>query len=66
VLNRVRTKKKYIFSEKKISNVMNERRKIMINDCKWECQSERKNYLFIIESHHALLTSVNTYKIKMK
>ena len=41
-------------------------RKIVINDCKWKCWSERRNYLFINESHHALLTSVNTYEMKMK
>ena len=52
--------------KKKTMNVVKKRRKEAINDCKWECQSEEKSYLFISKSHHALLASVNTYKIKTK
>ncbi len=55
-----------MFLEKKMSDIMNERRKIMINDCKQEHWSERRSYLFISKSCHALLTSVDTYKMKMK
>jgi len=47
-------------------NVMKEQRKEVINDHKQEHQSEEESYLFISESHHALLASINTYKIKMK
>ncbi len=54
------------FLKKKMMNVMKEQRKEVINDCKWECQSEEESYLFINESHHALLASIDTYKIKMK
>ncbi len=53
-------------SKKKMNDVMNERRNVMINDCKQECWSERKNYLFVNKSHHALLASVDTYETKMK
>ncbi len=56
----------YMFSKKKMMNVAKKWRKEAINDYKQEHQSEEKSYLFINESHHALLTSVNTYKIKMK
>ncbi len=54
------------FLKKKMINVMKERRKEMINDHKQERWSEEKSYLFVSESRHALLTSVNTYKMKMK
>jgi len=52
--------------KKKIMNVAKERRKEAINDREQEHRSEERNYLFISESHHALLASVNTYKTKMK
>ncbi len=52
--------------KKKMMNVVKKRRKEVINNCKWECWSEERSYLFINESHHALLTSVDTYKMKMK
>ncbi len=45
---------------------MKEQRKIAIKNCKRECQSEEKSYLFVSESHHALLASDDTYKMKMK
>ncbi len=54
------------FLKKKMMNIMKEQRKEAINDCKRERQSEERSYLFISESHHALLTSVNTYEIKTK
>jgi len=47
-------------------NIVKERRKEAINDRERERQSEEKSYLFISESHHALLASVNTYKMKTK
>jgi len=47
-------------------NVVKERRKEAINDRERERQSEEKSYLFISESRHALLASVNTYETKMK
>ena len=52
--------------KKKMMNVVKERRKEAINDCKQEHWSEGKSYLFISESRHILLASVNTYKTKMK
>ncbi len=54
------------FLKKKMMNVVKEWRKEVINDRKWKCQSEEKNYLFISESHHALLTLIDTYKMKIK
>ncbi len=47
-------------------NVVKERRKEAINDRKREHWSEEESYLFISESHHALLTSVDIYKTKTK
>ncbi len=55
-----------MFFKKKMMNIMKEQRKEVINDRKQECWSEEKSYLFINESHHALLTSIDTYKTKMK
>jgi len=52
--------------KKKTMNVAKERRKEAINDREREHQSEKRSYLFISESHHALLASINTYKIKTK
>jgi len=52
--------------KKKMMNVVKERRKEAINDRERERQSEEKSYLFISESHHALLASVNTYEMKTK
>ncbi len=52
--------------KKKTTNIMKEQRKEVINDCERECWSEDKSYLFISESCHALLASVNTYEMKMK
>ncbi len=45
---------------------MKEQRKEVSNDCKREHWSEERSYLFISESRHALLASVNTYEIKTK
>ncbi len=45
---------------------MKEWRKIMIKSCKQEHWSEEKSYLFVSESRHTLLTSDNTYEMKMK
>ncbi len=56
----------HMFSKKKMNDVVNARRNVVINDCRWKYWSERKDYLFINESHHALLASVNTYKMKIK
>jgi len=47
-------------------NVAKKRRKEAINDRERERQSEEKSYLFISESRHALLASVNTYETKTK
>ncbi len=47
-------------------NVAKEWRKEAINDREWERWSEEKSYLFINESRHALLASVDTYEMKMK
>ncbi len=47
-------------------NAVKEWRKEVINDCKQERWSEEKSYLFISESRHALLASVNTYEMKTK
>ncbi len=47
-------------------NVTKKRRKEAINNCERERWSEEESYLFISESHHALLASVDTYEIKMK
>jgi len=47
-------------------NVAKKRRKEAINDRERERQSEEKSYLFISESHHTLLASVNTYETKTK
>ncbi len=47
-------------------NVVKKWRKEVINDRERECQSEEKSYLFISESRHALLASVDIYKMKMK
>ncbi len=55
-----------IYLLKKMMNVVKEWRKEAINDHKRECQSEEESYLFISESCHALLTSVDTYEMKMK
>jgi len=52
--------------KKKTTNVAKKRRKEAINDRERECQSEEKSYLFISESRHALLASVDTYETKMK
>ena len=52
--------------KKKMTNVTKERRKEMINNREREHWSEEESYLFISESHHALLASVNTYEMKMK
>jgi len=52
--------------KKKMMNIVKERRKEAINDRERERQSEEKSYLFISESHHALLASVDTYKMKTK
>ncbi len=54
------------FLKKKMTNVAKEWRKEVINDCKWEHQSEERSYLFISESHYTLLASIDTYKMKMK
>ncbi len=54
------------FLKKKMMNIMKERRKEAINDRKQKRWSEEESYLFISESHHALLASVDTYKMKMK
>jgi len=47
-------------------NVAKERRKEAINDRERERRREEKSYLFISESRHALLASVDTYKMKTK
>jgi len=47
-------------------NVAKERRKEAINDRKRERRSEGKSYLFVSESRHALLASVDTYEMKAK
>ncbi len=52
--------------KKKMMNVMKERRKEVINNRKQERWSEEESYLFISESHNALLASVDTYEMKMK
>ncbi len=52
--------------KKKMMNVVKEQRKEVINDCKQKRWSEEKSYLFINESCHALLASVDTYEMKMK
>ncbi len=52
--------------KKKMMNVAKKWRKEVINDCKQEHWSEEKSYLFINESCHTLLASVNTYEMKMK
>ncbi len=52
--------------KKKMMNVMKEWRKEMTNDHEWEHQSEEESYLFVSESCHALLASINTYEMKMK
>jgi len=52
--------------KKKMMNVMKKRRKEAINDRERKHRSEEKSYLFISESHHALLASVNTYEMKTK
>ncbi len=52
--------------KKKTMNVAKEWRKETINDREWEHQSEERSYLFISESRHALLASVNTYETKTK
>ncbi len=54
------------FLKKKMMNVAKEWRKEAINDHEQERWSEERSYLFISESHYALLTSVDTYKMKMK
>ncbi len=54
------------FLKKKMMNIMKEWRKEVINNHKREHQSEERSYLFISESCHALLASINTYKMKMK
>ncbi len=54
------------FLKKKMMNVAKKRRKEAINDRERERQSEEKSYLFISESRHALLASVNTYETKTK
>ena len=55
-----------MFSKKKMMNITKEQRKEAINDCKQEHQSEEESYLFISESRHTLLASVNIYKTNMK
>jgi len=45
---------------------MKERRKEAINNRERERRSEERSYLFISESHHALLASVDTYETKTK
>ncbi len=52
--------------KKKMTNVVKEWREEAINDRKWEHWSEEESYLFISESRHALLASINTYETKMK
>jgi len=52
--------------KKKMMNVAKERRKEAINDRERECRSEGKSYLFVSESRHALLASVDTYEAKTK
>jgi len=47
-------------------NVAKKRRKEAINSCKQEHRSKEKSYLFVSESRHALLASVNTYEMKTK
>jgi len=47
-------------------NVVKERRKEAINDRERERRSEEESYLFVSESRHALLASVNTYETKTK
>jgi len=54
------------FLKKKMMNVAKKRKKEAINDRERERQSEEKSYLFISESRHALLASVNTYETKTK
>jgi len=49
-----------------MTNFTKERRKEAINDCERERRSEEKSYLFISESRHALLASVDTYEMKTK
>ncbi len=53
-------------SKKKMSDVANKRKYVVINDCRQECWSERKDYLFVSKSHYILLTSDNTYETKAK
>ncbi len=45
---------------------MKERRKIAIKSREREHWSEERSYLFVSKSRHALLTSDDTYKMKMK
>jgi len=52
--------------KKKTINVAKERRKETINDREREHSSEERSYLFVSESRHALLASIDTYKTKMK
>jgi len=52
--------------KKKTTNIMKERRKEAINDRERERRSEERSYLFISESRHALLASVDTYETKTK
>ncbi len=47
-------------------NVAKEWRKEAINDREQEHQSEEESYLFVSESRHTLLASVDTYKMKTK
>ena len=54
------------FLKKKMMNVAKKRKKEAINDRERERKSEEKSYLFISESRHALLASVNTYETKTK
>jgi len=52
--------------KKKVTNVAKERRKEAINDRERERRSEEESYLFVSESRHALLASVDTYETKTK
>ncbi len=52
--------------KKKMTNITKERRKEAINNRERERRSEKKSYLFVSESCHALLASVNTYEAKTK
>ncbi len=52
--------------KKKMMNIVEKWRKEVINDCKQEHWSKEKSYLFVNEFHYTLLTSINTYKTKMK